>query len=207
VVIITDADEMSNSDELSAKAALLDFYGNRAVSFASLFIASIFGLVTMVALFQAIGASGFSSGEPIRWSLNFMALLVSGLAYVAFSYAAYYTFSMFSNYASVADVLVRESLHQAAKSENLTFPLRATGKDLELLAHTLKSSSLELKSAGTKEKDEYTIDFRTYCGYISRKRNRFLLKKHERLFKYGFALLLLGLAFLGYYPILRALLG
>jgi len=45
---------MTDDDKVTGRSALLDFYGDRATSFASLFVASIFGLVATSAVIQAV---------------------------------------------------------------------------------------------------------------------------------------------------------
>ena len=60
-------------------SALLDFYADRASSFASLFVASIFGLVTLSAIIQ-----NYAKG-------NFWWYMIGGIPYILFVVSGYFT--------------------------------------------------------------------------------------------------------------------
>lgn len=93
--------DKTEANMLTARSALLDFYSDRAVAFASFFLASIFGLVSTLAIFQGIEGSVFL-------------VLGSLILYWTFAYAGYFTFRRFSFYAGIADRL-RGSLEESAK--------------------------------------------------------------------------------------------
>lgn len=71
-------------------APLLDFYSDRATAHASLFVASIFGILTMLAIVQ--GLNGF-----VVWPSIFV--------YFALTYAGYFTLVRFNFYAGIAHKL------------------------------------------------------------------------------------------------------
>lgn len=83
-------DEPRLSRELTAQAALLDFHSDRAVAHASFLIASVFGLLTLLAVAQ---------------SLKYPFVVVSLIPFSAFSYLGFWTLQRFTDYASVADAL------------------------------------------------------------------------------------------------------
>lgn len=102
--------------KLTAKAALLDFYSDRAVAHASLFVASIFGLVTVLAIIQNI-------------ECNVLLLPLSLLLYWAFAYAGYFTFQRFSYYADISDRL-RQDIDKEAKIDSIEIYTESRGKKL-----------------------------------------------------------------------------
>ena len=82
---------------IAARSALLDFYSDRAVAFGGFFIASIFGLLTVLTLSQGIGC-------PIReWEAVLVVLSI--VVYVVFVYIGYYVLRGFSYYVQIADKL------------------------------------------------------------------------------------------------------
>lgn len=86
-----DDDEKNCSLFVSRVAALLDFYSDRATAHASLFVASIFGILTLLALVQ-----NFNSNTLI---------FISIIAYFIFSYLGYHTLVRFGFYADIAQRL------------------------------------------------------------------------------------------------------
>ena len=82
---------------VEALSGLLDFYSDRATSFASLMIASIFGVVTLAAIIQTIG------NNPIIKGLSLF-------PYIAFCYAGYYSWKRFISWAIRADKIERHCL-------------------------------------------------------------------------------------------------
>lgn len=66
---------------LTARSAILDFYSDRATSFASFFVASIFGLVTMLAIVQGINREGAYDNPSYYGFL----IVVSIIVYMAFA--------------------------------------------------------------------------------------------------------------------------
>lgn len=108
-------DETANM--LTARSALLDFYSDRAVAFASFFLASIFGLVTVLAIVQGIEDSVFL-------------ISISLFLFWAFAYAGYYTFQRFRFYADIASKLQagKGGLKKTARLDKLKFAIETGGK-------------------------------------------------------------------------------
>lgn len=79
-------------------AGLLDFYNSRAVSFVSMFIASLFGIVTLSAIIQY----HLTSFQIIEF-WNYFPLAASGILYMAFAFIGYHTLSSFFFYSGIAD--------------------------------------------------------------------------------------------------------
>jgi hypothetical protein len=97
----TEEEEIAKAKEdlgirLAARSALLDFYGDRAVTFASLFLASIFGIVTTLAVVQNIPRVATCS------HLQITLVLLSNAVFVPFAYAGYHSFRKFAMYADFA---------------------------------------------------------------------------------------------------------
>lgn len=90
------------TDVLTARAALLDFYSDRAVAHASFLVASIFGLVTLMAIVQLM----------INHALNLL-IYISLIPFVVFSYLGFHSLRRFGKYASVADKLQQSFLNYA----------------------------------------------------------------------------------------------
>lgn len=82
------------TDKLTAQAALLDFYSDRAVAHASFLVASIFGLVTLLAIVQQMVNQTQIQIDLICFSL---------MPFYAFSYVGFWTLQRFGKYAAVAD--------------------------------------------------------------------------------------------------------
>jgi hypothetical protein len=76
--------EFSEENSISIFSALLEFYGNRATSFVQLFVASIFGIVTLSAIIQFLG--------------NISVIALSIFPYIIFSFAGYYTLERYFYY-------------------------------------------------------------------------------------------------------------
>jgi len=186
---------------LTARSALLDFYSDRAVAFASFFVASIFGLVTTLALIQRIEIEKGNLGNLSACWLDLAAIVGSLVAYVFFAYAVQYTFKRFAMYSSIADHLAVKGLHEYAKGEEVKFKIQCSPKDLELLRKAFREFKQEIKP---KEKGQ-EVHFSAYVSYMSLKRTRFLLRKYEKYFELMLGALMLLLALLGYYPILSSL--
>ena len=121
-----ETDETANI--LTARSAILDFYSDRATSFASFFVASMFGLVTMLAIVQWIDR-GVAYDIPGYYGLL---ISISIGIYVLFAKAGHYVFSRFVHYANIADKLIfepskkgsntiRRSLLDIAELEKLEF--------------------------------------------------------------------------------------
>ncbi len=80
-------------------SALLDFHNNRSTSFVSLFVASIFGIVTLSAIAQSIFGSNIAYFASV---MNFLPVVLSAILYVAFAFAGAYTLDKFFFYADMA---------------------------------------------------------------------------------------------------------
>jgi hypothetical protein len=78
----------NNDDSLftSRVAALLDFYSDRATAHASLFVASIFGLVTVLAIVQAFILVNPPIERWIVWASEYL--------FFIFTYVGYFTKSI-----------------------------------------------------------------------------------------------------------------
>lgn len=109
---------------ITARSALLDFYGNRAVSHASLFIASIFGLVTVLAIAQALDYVSLAKLDQV---LPVELYLISIVPYGVFAYVGHRTFNRFKFYARMADE-IQNSIARFAKPEEIKFDVFISGK-------------------------------------------------------------------------------
>jgi hypothetical protein len=78
-------------------SALVEFYSTRAVAHASFLVASIFGLITFLAIVQQLGAN-----VVIYWLSVFL--------FLAFSYIGFFTLTRFGFYAGIADKLASKGL-------------------------------------------------------------------------------------------------
>lgn len=86
---------------LTRVSALLDFFSDKAVAHASFFVASIFGVVTLLALIQ-----GFQRGHIITlliWTGHISS--ISTIPFFAVSYAGYYALNRFGYFADLSDKL------------------------------------------------------------------------------------------------------
>ena len=95
-------DDERMTDVLTARAALLDFYSDRAVAHASFLVAAIFGLVTLLAIVQ----------QMINQTSNSL-LYISLIPFWAFSYLGFHSLLRFGKYAAVADKLQQSFLNHA----------------------------------------------------------------------------------------------
>jgi hypothetical protein len=108
-----ETDRIANT--LTARSAILDFYSDRATSFASFFVASIFGLVTMLTIVQGINQGG-AYGNPSYYGFL---IVISIVVYIVFAYAGRYIFKRFAHYADIADKLVFEPRVLNEESETI----------------------------------------------------------------------------------------
>lgn len=95
---------MSSKDTVGVLSALLDYYSDRATSFASLFVASVFGLVTISALVYTNSA-------------NSLWYFIAGIPYFAFVFSGYYTWSRFRLYAGIAYNIEYHGLREPYEKE------------------------------------------------------------------------------------------
>ena len=98
-------EKMGSEDSVTVLSALLDFYADRAAAFASLFVASIFGLVTLSALIQNYSGN------------NFLWYIIAGVPYIAFVLSGYFTWMRFRYWADLAHNLEFYGLSEPYKSE------------------------------------------------------------------------------------------
>lgn len=108
------SDEMAN--RIAARSALLDFYSDRAVSFSGLFLASLFGLLTMLTLVQSI--------KPIDNSFTILFVSLSFVPFLTFALIGYVALRKFCYYADIANEIEggsgeKESLRDYAKMDEL----------------------------------------------------------------------------------------
>ncbi len=143
--MLSDKDDMSNT--LTARSALLDFYGDRAVSFASLFVASIFGLVTVLAIAQAINYL-----SPIGWLRPVFLFIFSIFPYGVFAFVGYYNFKRFKFYADIAEKIGTESVWVHAKFDKVPYERMIKGKTIHFLSEYIKDRSDEQKQAFLKKR-------------------------------------------------------
>lgn len=85
-------EDTNKSEEIGILSGLLDFYSDRATSFASLFVASIFGIVTLAAIIENFGQ-------------NYWQYSLSLIPYIGFLVAGYFTWSRFEHYAGIASTI------------------------------------------------------------------------------------------------------
>jgi hypothetical protein len=124
-------DEFANT--LTARSALLDFYGDRAVTFASLFVASVFGTVTTLAIILSIPRiDAYPYLHPVL-------IVLSNIVFLPFAFTGYYTFKKFALYADIAQGIQDRSLRQFTRLESVPLNARADGKeDVSLLDYIVK---------------------------------------------------------------------
>jgi hypothetical protein len=149
-------------DEPTARSSLLQFYGQRTVSFASLFVASIFGLITWLGIVQRIEGEGTSY-------LIFMFL--SSIVYVALAYVSWHTFRRYVYYADLTSKLAensRGSMRDYAKFEEMDFGIEK--EHYEALPE-------ELKRQTKKEGDKFYLNFKAYFDVENKNQSQSLLKK------------------------------
>lgn len=131
-------DEFANT--LMARSALLDFYGDRAVAFASLFVASVFGIVTTLAIILSIPRI---DAYPY---LHPFLIALSNIVFLSFAYTGYYTFKKFALYADIAHRIQDTSLRQFARLESVPLNARADGKEDVYLWGYMEKKLIEEKN-------------------------------------------------------------
>jgi hypothetical protein len=127
------------TDTVSVLSALLDFYADRASGFASLFVASIFGLVTLSAIIQS-----FNDSNPWWYAL-------AGVPYFAFVISGYYTWNRFRYWAGIAHSIQCFGLLIPHKSiiEKIKCYKEVEGKTEETDLYSF------ITNEGEKQKDEF----------------------------------------------------
>lgn len=208
---------------IAARAALLDLYGDRATAFVSLFIASIFGLVTISAIVQAMLFSmvdeeaALSQFLYFKLSLNAFFIFLSAVLYIAFVGVALYTYKRYTFYADWSDKLTRYEICESAKLGYLSIPLskkifnEKQIQDLKLLAKNYASKLKDdekYKAKIIETATHWKISFAFYQEYTSQYQKESRVKKFlgSKHFKLITCLTFLGLALLTYYPLINRLL-
>jgi len=120
---LPDKDNEKEQNILTARSALLDFYADRATSFASLFVASIFGVVALLAVIQAV--------QYTRMLDCVILIPVSLVSYGAFAYAGHYTFHRFTFYGNIAHLLEQYGLRKNAELEKVEFEKKGVKLNLD----------------------------------------------------------------------------
>lgn len=175
------------SEELSARSALLQFYSQRAVSFASLFVASIFGLITWSAIVRAIDVKGASYLVFIGLSL---------IVYIFFAYASRHTFKRFTYYADIASKLAVDSKGSVKDYANLK------AMDFEIDEKRFNGMTEELKKEAKGEDGKFRLNFQTYFDNENMKQNQSWAKGlSERKFRIIHVMLMLLLGIVVYVPL------
>ena len=173
----------TSNDTIAARSALLDFYSDRCVAFGGFFIASIFGLLTVLSL-----AQGINCGDA---SLQFQLIVLSWVAYGFFGYIGFYVLRNFSYYANFANILEGgtgdpEALRSYAKLNDITYWKQE------------------------KDKPKEKIGFSDYMTEISAKRNNSLhrrLLKNKKFLFFSFVTLYFILAVITYIPLIEGCLS
>lgn len=113
---------------LTIQSALLDFYSDRAVAHASFLLASIFGLVTLLAIVQQMISQTLIN--PSR-TLSFL-IYFSLVPFGALGYLGYHTLRRFGAYAAAAHELVLKFRQYAPKdiSESVTKKTHKANREL-----------------------------------------------------------------------------
>lgn len=111
------SDQQQESEVTSTLSALLDYYSDRATSFASLFVASVFGLVTLSAIIQVF------EGDVLRY-------YIAGIPYFAFVLSGGYTWSQFSFYADISNKIEFFGLRERCRTglEKIPFKIKVGNK-------------------------------------------------------------------------------
>jgi hypothetical protein len=216
---VSDSKKDSNGSDIgnviAARASLLDFYGDRATSFVSLFLASIFGLVTVSAITQAMLFSMVGQETIIpqlvyfRISLNAVFIILSAVLFIVFVVVALYTYNRYVLYADLSENLTHFEMSVYADLVTLPARIGKEGCNEEILKKMTEkcASTLEDKDKWKAKIGDDGVDFKTnffvYQNYRTeiQKQNpikKILGSKHFKLLTY---LLFLGLALLTYYPL------
>jgi hypothetical protein len=94
-------------------SGLLDYYNSRCTSFASLVVASIFGLVTLSAIIQTMFSANFS----ILSTSNYILIILSLILFLLFSASTMYTLQNYFYYATLSDKIKTFGLENPFFSE------------------------------------------------------------------------------------------
>jgi hypothetical protein len=210
--------ERTFENTIAARAALLDFYGDQATSFASQFVASIFGLVTISAVILTMSQSlSQSISQNTNWLVIILFLILSLPLYLAFSYIAQYTYGRFTNYASLAShlVTVPGGLLERAHLEELEtyYEKEHYEKTKELLKqaseeckpHLPKGTILIREDRKGEEVKGAHINLRLHLDVVYKRQQKALIKRitpHTRTIHMVMLLFLAILSLICYFPLI-----
>jgi hypothetical protein len=157
-------------------AGLLDYYNSRSVSFASLLVASLFGLVTLSAIIQSVFQNATLSLSIV------IPLVISLFLYLLFSGAGWYLLKGYSYYTGLADKI---------KSNAIEIPYF---KDLQNIK--VYNSDVAVDLAGVLYKEERLHAVSPVKKFIS---------KYVGTWQFNLLLFMavLGLAILSYWPFIH----
>lgn len=128
-------------------SGLLDFYNTRTTSFISLFVASIFGIVTLSAIIKSIVAE-FAANPN---GFNYLPVILTVIPYVIFAFAGYYTLKSYSFYADIAEKIKSCGLEIPYYPDlnKIVVPTKVNGlhRELGLVDSMLKKEGQYSKSA------------------------------------------------------------
>ena len=117
-------DDNKKTDECrdinTARAALLDFFGDNAISFSNQFLASMFGLVASSAIIQSIFVYLLDK-EPLSGELTLLFLLPASLLFGGLSFMLRYTYQRFQYYSGLANNVATgiDGIMETAKLDDL----------------------------------------------------------------------------------------
>lgn len=92
-------------------SGLLDYYNSRSTSFASLAVASVFGLVTLASIIQN------TFDRTLVLSSDIAPLVISFIVFLGFASACLYTIQTYFHYAVISDKIKRHALERPYISE------------------------------------------------------------------------------------------
>lgn len=155
-------------------AGLLDYYNSRAVSFASLSVALIFGLVTLTAIIQQYF-------HEVQVSTSLLPpIIISIILYLLFSFAGGYLLNCYSYYTGMADKVNSEGI------------IRAYFKDLKNITIKIDDSWTSLVDIIHKEQRRHSNSW-----------PKSTLKEHSWLFKLLFGILIILLGLFSYWELIQ----
>lgn len=194
-------------DMISARAALLDYFGDSALSFSNQLIASIFGLVASCAIIQSVFGFLLSEDNPlIVESLVFFFL--SLVLFGGFSYMVNYTFNKFTFYSSLTSNLTggKGGIWEQARLNELyvLYSEKAFRRDKNSLENSRKflietEQMAENEKWFTKEKNGIYVKYLVHSTHYDFKYKKIWWRNH---FKGIMGLALILLAIVTYYPLI-----
>jgi hypothetical protein len=95
-------EKLNAGDKIELMSGLLDYYASRATSFASLFIAAVFGVVALSTIIKGIGVSNYS----------LFCYAFSFIPYFAFIGLTWITWQRFQYWKNIADRIERNGLRK-----------------------------------------------------------------------------------------------